>query len=62
MLARFWNLFRRRRLDLKLDAELTHHLEFARSRASRSRAFPERCPDGGTAGLRWTGPDERRIP
>ena len=27
MLARFWNLFRRRRLDLELNAELTHHLE-----------------------------------
>src|SRR5262245_50174238 len=27
MLARFWNLFRRRSLDRELDAELTHHLE-----------------------------------
>jgi len=27
MLSRFWNLFRRRRLDIELDAELAHHLD-----------------------------------
>ena len=27
MLSRFWNLFRRKRLDRELDAELRYHME-----------------------------------
>ncbi|HET9219240.1 MAG TPA: ABC transporter permease [Terriglobia bacterium] len=68
MLARFWNLFRRRQLDLELNAELTHHLESleAEHRArglSKSDARMAALRDfGGLVRTKEEYRDQRGIP
>jgi predicted permease len=68
MPSRFWNLFRRRRLDLELEAELAHHLESleAEHRArglSKHDARQAAMRDfGGLAQVKEEYRDRRGIP
>lgn len=68
MLTRFWNLFRRRRLDRALDAELRHHLESleaehaARGLSPRDARLAARRDFGSVAGARQDYRDQRGIP
>lgn len=68
MLSRFWNLFRRRRLDLELDAELAHHLESlesehrARGLSPLDARIAARRDFGAMAQMKEQYRDQRGLP
>ena len=68
MLSRFWNLFRRRRLDIELDAELAHHLESlesehrARGLSPLDARIAARRDFGGMAQMKEQYRDQRGLP
>ncbi len=68
MFSRLWNLFRRRRLDGELDAELTHHLESleaehrARGLSASEARIAARHDFGGLVQVQETYRDQRGIP
>ena len=68
MLSRFWNLFRRRRLDFELDAELAHHLESlesehrARGLSPLDARMAARRDFGAMAQMKEQYRDQRGLP
>jgi predicted permease len=68
MLARLWNLFRRKRLDAELDAEVRHHLESleaehrARGLSEHEARAAARRDFGGLAQIQESYRDQRGIP
>src|SRR5215813_9098585 len=68
MLSRFWNLFRRKRLDRELDAELRYHLESleaeyrTRGLSPEEARFAARRDFGGVVAVTEGYRDQRGIP
>ena len=68
MLSRFWNLFRRKRLDRELDVELRHHIESLeveyrdRGLSAEEARMAARRDFGGAVAVEEAYRDQRGIP
>src|SRR5262245_18678297 len=68
MLSRFWNLFRRKRLDRELDAELRYHVESLeaeyrhRGLSAEEAYMAARRDFGGVVAVEEAYRDQRGIP
>src|SRR5262245_26042256 len=68
MLSRFWNLFRRKRLDRELDVELRHHIESLESEyrerglSAEQARMTARLDFGGVVAVEEAYRDQRGIP
>jgi hypothetical protein len=68
MLSRFWNLFRRKRLDHELDVELRYHIESLeaeygqRGLSAEQARMAARRDFGGVAAVEEAYRDQRGIP
>src|SRR5215467_16128309 len=68
MLSRFWNLFRRKRLDRELDAELRYHMESLESEyrlwglSAEEARMAARRDFGGVVAVEEAYRDQRGIP